>query len=264
MSRTHLTLSQIRLAGPGYRDAIDAMINKLADHDDALDALEGDEGGGGGIATGVESAATEDGGGNILITAHGDGNGSNGDITVQTGTDDFAGYLNLYANADITIASGYPTSGSGGGSVVIGSNGGGILIGGTGATTITAGSYLSLASGVGADVAITSDNEVTIITPSATDGGPEAVNLRTAVVKLGQPSGAPLGVTLTDTTFAGTFNVVGNDALNLTAAVTGVKVADTGEKLGFYGTAPIAKQTGVAVSAAGIHAALVALGLISA
>jgi parallel beta-helix repeat protein len=35
-------------------------------------------------------------------------------------------------------------------------------------------------------------------------------------------------------------------------------------KAGFYETAPIAKQTGVAVSAAGIHAALVNLGLIGA
>lgn len=35
-------------------------------------------------------------------------------------------------------------------------------------------------------------------------------------------------------------------------------------QLGFYGTAPIPKQTGVAVTAGGIHAALVALGLISA
>ncbi len=34
--------------------------------------------------------------------------------------------------------------------------------------------------------------------------------------------------------------------------------------VGFYGTAPIAKQTGVAVTDAGIHAALVALGLIAA
>ena len=40
-------------------------------------------------------------------------------------------------------------------------------------------------------------------------------------------------------------------------------LAHTGT-LGFYGTAPIAQQTGVAVSAAGIHAALVALGLITA
>lgn len=38
---------------------------------------------------------------------------------------------------------------------------------------------------------------------------------------------------------------------------------DTGT-LGFYGTAPIAKPTGVAVTAAGIHAALVSLGLIAA
>lgn len=34
--------------------------------------------------------------------------------------------------------------------------------------------------------------------------------------------------------------------------------------VGFYNTAPIAKQTGVAVTAGGIHAALVALGLIAA
>ena len=34
--------------------------------------------------------------------------------------------------------------------------------------------------------------------------------------------------------------------------------------LGFYGTAPIAQQTGVAVSAAAIHAACVALGLFTA
>jgi hypothetical protein len=40
--------------------------------------------------------------------------------------------------------------------------------------------------------------------------------------------------------------------------------AGAADKLGFHGTAPIAKQTGVAVTAGGIHAALVALGLIGA
>jgi hypothetical protein len=40
--------------------------------------------------------------------------------------------------------------------------------------------------------------------------------------------------------------------------------SQAGDKVGFYGTAPIAKQTGVAVNAAGIHAALVNLGLIAA
>lgn len=37
-----------------------------------------------------------------------------------------------------------------------------------------------------------------------------------------------------------------------------------GNQVGFYGTTPINKQTGVAVDAASIHAALVALGLIAA
>ena len=47
-------------------------------------------------------------------------------------------------------------------------------------------------------------------------------------------------------------------------ARAGVTIASAGTKLGFYGTAPIAKPTGVAVSSAGIHAALVSLGLIAA
>lgn len=41
-----------------------------------------------------------------------------------------------------------------------------------------------------------------------------------------------------------------------------VALAKSTAKLGFYSTAPIAKQTGVAVTAAAVHAALVALGLI--
>lgn len=45
----------------------------------------------------------------------------------------------------------------------------------------------------------------------------------------------------------------------------GVKVANsTSQTLGFYGSTGVAKQTGVAVTAAGVHAALVALGLIAA
>ena len=62
--------------------------------------------------------------------------------------------------------------------------------------------------------------------------------------------------------------------LNLLVADTGVTIANAltlggaldhdGSTAGFYATTPIAKQTGVAVSAAGIHAALVNLGLIAA
>ncbi len=41
-------------------------------------------------------------------------------------------------------------------------------------------------------------------------------------------------------------------------------IAMSGSKMGFYGTAAITKPTGVTVDAAGIHAALVSLGLIAA
>jgi len=55
------------------------------------------------------------------------------------------------------------------------------------------------------------------------------------------------------------------DAVNINDNNTGaVNIAASGGKVGFYGATPIAKQTGVAVSAAGIHAALVNLGLIAA
>lgn len=48
---------------------------------------------------------------------------------------------------------------------------------------------------------------------------------------------------------------------------TGTKIGTeggaTGQKLGFFGATPVVQRTGVAVSAAGIHAALVSLGLIT-
>lgn len=58
----------------------------------------------------------------------------------------------------------------------------------------------------------------------------------------------------------------GAGVLKLDAGATGgVQMGFTaGSKIGFYTTTPIVKQTGVAVSAAGVHAALVALGLIAA
>ena len=56
-----------------------------------------------------------------------------------------------------------------------------------------------------------------------------------------------------------------NEPTVVTGGVFGTKVASTPtEVLGFYGATGVAKQTGVAVTAAAIHAALVALGLIAA
>lgn len=46
---------------------------------------------------------------------------------------------------------------------------------------------------------------------------------------------------------------------------TGTKIGTSAsQKLGFYNATPIVQQTGVAVTAGGVHAALVALGLITA
>lgn len=58
-------------------------------------------------------------------------------------------------------------------------------------------------------------------------------------------------------------NIVTGEPLTV-HSTAGVRLGATGGSIGFYGTTPVAKQTGVAVSAAGIHAALVNLGLISA
>ncbi len=46
---------------------------------------------------------------------------------------------------------------------------------------------------------------------------------------------------------------------------TGTRIGTSAsQKIGFYNKLPVAQQTGVAVTAGGIHAALVALGLITA
>lgn len=46
---------------------------------------------------------------------------------------------------------------------------------------------------------------------------------------------------------------------------TGTKIGTAADqKLAFYGSTPLVQQTGVAVTAGGIHAALVSLGLITA
>jgi hypothetical protein len=55
------------------------------------------------------------------------------------------------------------------------------------------------------------------------------------------------------------------DALFIDASVNSIEIMHNAAGLiGFYGITPVAQQTGVAVTAAGIHAALVALGLITA
>lgn len=49
-----------------------------------------------------------------------------------------------------------------------------------------------------------------------------------------------------------------------TGTLRGLQLVASGGRLGFYGTTAIAQQTGVAVTAAGVHAACVATGLFTA
>lgn len=59
------------------------------------------------------------------------------------------------------------------------------------------------------------------------------------------------------------YDAAGNQILVETGTLA-VRLGATGASIGFYGTTPIAKQTGVAVTAQGIHDACVALGLFAA
>lgn len=68
-----------------------------------------------------------------------------------------------------------------------------------------------------------------------------------------------LGITSTRWEHVWTFALTTTNAVNIGGALN-----HDGSTVGFYGTAPIAQQTGVAVTAAGIHAACVALGLFTA
>lgn len=56
------------------------------------------------------------------------------------------------------------------------------------------------------------------------------------------------------------FNFVGTNTTNWNISGANVKFVNN---VGFYNTAPVAQPTSVAVTAAGIHAALVTLGLIT-
>jgi hypothetical protein len=76
--------------------------------------------------------------------------------------------------------------------------------------------------------------------------------------------GAPLPLYAgTGTLATVTLTTLANTRLSLNPSGGDVLMGAAGSSLGFYGATPAAKQTGVAVTAAGIHAALTTLGLIA-
>lgn len=79
------------------------------------------------------------------------------------------------------------------------------------------------------------------------------------------PGTVTTGVCACTTSTVATSITMANGANIVCGTGSGTKIGTgTTQKIGFYNKAPVALQTGVAVDAAGIHAALVALGLITA
>jgi len=83
-----------------------------------------------------------------------------------------------------------------------------------------------------------------------------------------QATGGQTSYALYDTTgdwYIRSGNVSGTVSIQDSATASGqTKIGSATSKIGFHGATAVAKQTGVPVSAAGVHAALVNLGLISA
>jgi subtilase-type serine protease len=100
------------------------------------------------------------------------------------------------------------------------------------------------------------------VTTGGTIAGP--VTLTGTLTNSGTVAGGALAGPITFTgTFTNSGTVTGGAITATTLRATGNLFANA-TSLGFYGTTGIIQQTGVSVTAAGIHAALVNLGLFTA
>lgn len=202
-----------------------------------------------------------------------------------------SGYAGLFANVtpntgpyiDVNVAGGARSIGLLGQagnavSITIGQATGVDIVAIKGATTITgpaAGTALAVTSpatggGVAAIVA-TKNPAAATGDSSAYEGYANGTLDATAAARYNTgfylEAGATRSAGANDVTNTGLMVVAAGGQVNvaLDAGLGGdVKLCSAGAKLGFHGTAPIVKQTGVAVTAEAIHAALVALGLIAA
>lgn len=113
------------------------------------------------------------------------------------------------------------------------------------------------------DMTITVGDELYVpVTGTATIEGATTVNVVSTAgqVQVQGNTGASLTAT-TGNAIVNAVDIAGGGFVYLLGAI---RAGGGTDKIGFFGTAPIVKPTGVAVDAAGIHAALVALGLIAA
>lgn len=140
----------------------------------------------------------------------------------------------------------------------------------SGGTNIVAGSRLTDAYGGTYYVDAVSAGVATLITVYAQASDSSTHTGAVTLTPDGQAVtfGAGGTITVTQTWTAGTTINFGNTTatgINIGGAATGagLLLGGASAKVGFYAATPVVKQTGVAVTAAGVHAALVNLGLIA-
>ncbi len=203
------------------------------------------------IEAGASGTASTAVGGDLLLNAGASGNtGLGGSVAIRAGVSPAGrgGSINLYGGygynttttscGDINLFGGVNNTATGaGGNIILASGEGGK----GGSVTIIGGKSNQTSGTPGGNVVITGGDCFT-----GADAG--SITLNTGTVSGGG--------------FSGTFTVklAGTTALTIAPTSTSSDVP----KFGFFGATPVARPTGVAVTAAAIHAALVSLGLIAA
>ena len=188
---------------------------------------------------GKNASATNGNGGSFLFTpGNALGTGTGGGVTFNTGNGRSGGNLGFTA-ANGTVFGGNVTFNSGNGDGPTGVGGSFFLTAGLGSTTASGGSFEMTA---GAAATSGAGGNFTMLAGASVSGAGGEVTIASG---FGIPNGSVyLGAD------SGTVIQITQDATpNL--------------QLGFFGATPVAQPTAVPVTAAGIHAALVSLGLIT-
>lgn len=211
----------------------------------------------------VNSIAVNVAGVPIVVTGSSLNNYYPGDIVYGTGTPSPGQYKITHTKVLSAVVTTGGTGGTPGAVTITGTTGTGTKFQATG--TISAGGILTgaLVVSVAGDYTV---NPTNLNAEPVTGGGLSGTTIAIGVGAL------TVTVLVPDVFVANTTAITptGGSGAGLTLTGTnqvraGMSIMPTaGGLLGFYGTAPIAKQTGVAVTAAGIHAACVAIGLFAA
>lgn len=219
------------------------------------------------------------GGGGVQIAA------ATGGVTIVTDggatlTVDSDGTLNLNGGTNTALTAGNTSAGS----VTISAAGGGVTISPATDATVNVGTGQQLVvkdadgetifaakDGTGVIVTLQDSDDFIVQSPAGaqylnmSETGEVQFNLGSTRSFGVRTSGAATIISCDDDGFSehhvldGASFFVSDESFN-----AAIQVDSPGPNLGFYGAAPVAQQTGVAVNAAAIHAALVNLGLITA